>query len=368
MNKENIKITRTKQFAIAIILAFVSYNAFAEERILTVNSEPLYNKLLLASANSTHNENSQVRLKFDSYLTSLHCSPSQPLFAAGFINGQVSIHDMHSGKELRRLQAHSSNPVPVWFSGNGLVLATISRRDTARFWDVATGNELFNTEFMPRAYPVLYQSRYLILIGSDISVLDMKTGQLQLDHRGYGGSYLQGIADPKSSTLYLLSYNALDVFDIINNKSGLSLKRRHREKLHTYGNRFNWISLESTSKLLVLVSKTGSVITINTNTFVVKEIVSHLMKEIDSFGINQDGDFIISGKLIQKADISRADSRHRQHDVVYRGTLQEGVTHNFYLHTGYRAYACFRSTHESEALVGTMTNIVNTDINDEVQQ
>lgn len=356
------KITNLHLFSI-IMLTLILSDVVAEERILTVDSKPLYAKIISAPGKLTRGESRQIQLRFGSYIRGLECSSSYSLFAAGFINGEVSIHRMDSGEEMFRIQAHASNPEIAWFSDNDKVLVTTSDGDTARFWDTATGKELFNTEFMPRAYPIVYQSRYLILIGSDISILDMKTGRLQLDHLGYGGSYKKGVSISGDNKLYLLSGSELHIFDIVKNNEGLTLNRNNRVKLHSYGKRFNWIKLDSSNKSLILASKNGGVLNIDINTFDIK-VVTGDIKEIDSFDFNDNDDFIFSGKPIQKEGVNYSG---KMRDVVYVGDAKKGINNYFNLYTWNRAYTCFRGDKNNGALVGTMTNIVSTNITNKVQ-
>jgi WD40 repeat protein len=54
----------------------------------------------------------------------------------------IALSDVRSGKEIRRLEGHSSAAQTVAFSPNGKMLASTDFDGTLRFWDTATGKQL----------------------------------------------------------------------------------------------------------------------------------------------------------------------------------------------------------------------------------
>lgn len=340
-------------------LALIVLNSTAAEEILHVDTRSLYTALIDQNTASSKDISENVRVKFQSYLNGLVCDHEHRNFATSLINGQVSINDSRTGKNLSKFQVYAGPGRIAWFSDNGRVLATTAYNDSPRFWSVMTGDELFSSSYTRHAYPVRYGDRTLIIAGSEISILDLKTGRLQLSHLDFGGVYLQGISDMTNKKLYLLSYNALYVFDISDQDNNINLSRRRIIKMTGLSTQINWLYLRDDGRSLFIASQYGNIFQVDTVSFTITPLFKGRLTSMKSFDMNKDGDFLMAGIPATKDNyISRA----RANDVVLKGNLRDEITHYFQLYTNYGAYACWRSTSGDDAIVGTITNIVNTPI------
>ena len=76
-------------------------------------------------------------------------SPNGQQVLFGKEDGEVSLLDTTSWKEIRRFHGHNGTVYAVAFSPNGRQVLTGSKDKTARLWDVATGRELQRFECWP---------------------------------------------------------------------------------------------------------------------------------------------------------------------------------------------------------------------------
>ncbi|MBL1141537.1 MAG: hypothetical protein HND53_05830 [Proteobacteria bacterium] len=341
-----------------ILLAALScsINVLAADEF-NVNSTELYEALTSPPIKVSEGTPAEVRLKFNSYLSDIECSQKHSLFAAGFLGGLVSINNINTGSEIKRIQAHANKVEIAWISDNGNVLATTSGKDTARFWDIHTGKQLFSAEFEPRSYPVLFKSRYLLLFGSNLSVIDIETGKVQSDViKSTGG---KAVVNDKNNRLYLLYGNTIRVFNITIDQGILYFDQTHREKLKSHGREFHWLHLIASDNSLLVVSKRGEIIKLDSETFKGSSVIEpEVVEKITSF--NATGKhFIFSGR--PKTNASNRETRYTtSRDTIYAGSTKKGLTHVLNLFTKKDAYACFKNKKEPSAIVGTMTNIVST--------
>lgn len=339
---------------VGILFLFILTSEVASEEY-TIDSSDLHAALSSPPIKTAYGKSSEVRIKYNSYLSDIACDPKHTLFATAFQNGQISINNIRTGVEVKRIQAHADSAEIAWFSENGKVLATTSRKDTARFWDVFTGKELFSTEFVPRAYPVLFKSRYLLLTGSSLSVVDLKTGKVQTDVlRSTSG---KTVIDSKRNKLFILSGNAVRIFEITIDQDLLYFDQTHREKLQQYGRSFAWMHYHKSDNSLIIASKRGIVVKLDAETFKGTRVID-AVDSIHSFDVN-GGHFIISGRPKTNAG-NRGSRLTSKRDTVFAGTIKHGITHYLNLYTNKESFACFREDGKPNAIVGTMTNVAST--------
>lgn len=67
-------------------------------------------------------------------------SPDGTLIATGRPNGEVSVRDVATGREIRTLQGHTNAVSGLAFSVDGRLLVTAGQDVTVRVWDVLTGS------------------------------------------------------------------------------------------------------------------------------------------------------------------------------------------------------------------------------------
>ena len=87
---------------------------------------------------SGHGEEAQ-RLSHDSSVKAVSLSPDGKTLASGSRDNTVRVWDLATGKSQRR--SHDSDVTAVSFSPDGKTLASGSRDNTVRVWDLATGKE-----------------------------------------------------------------------------------------------------------------------------------------------------------------------------------------------------------------------------------
>ena len=69
-------------------------------------------------------------------------SPDEKTVAFGYWSGAISLHEVASGKLVRRITGHGDRIASLKFSADGKRLLSASGDRTVRLWDVADGREL----------------------------------------------------------------------------------------------------------------------------------------------------------------------------------------------------------------------------------
>ena len=73
-------------------------------------------------------------------------SPDGSLLALALSDKTVRLWDASTGREVRKLEGHTSSVRAVAFSPDGSLLASASGDETVRLWDASTGQELHKFE------------------------------------------------------------------------------------------------------------------------------------------------------------------------------------------------------------------------------
>ena len=82
------------------------------------------------------------------YVRDVAWSPDRTLLAVGGTAG-IWLYDAHTGAEVSLITGHSFRVNGIAFSPDGLTLASGSRDDTVRLWDVNTGEKKVSSRDIP---------------------------------------------------------------------------------------------------------------------------------------------------------------------------------------------------------------------------
>jgi WD40 repeat protein len=78
----------------------------------------------------------------ESDISSVSWSPDGHMIASGHQDGSVSVWDVATGTEYRRMASHNGRVTQVSWSADGYHIATASADGTIRLWDAETGHPL----------------------------------------------------------------------------------------------------------------------------------------------------------------------------------------------------------------------------------
>jgi WD40 repeat protein len=97
-----------------------------------------------------------VRLTHEAHCWCVAFSPDGKVLASGSDDGEIGLWEVPTGKEIRRLQAHTWQVSSLAFSPDCKRLASGSRDRTVRVWDVGTGRELHRLRHAGEVNAVAY--------------------------------------------------------------------------------------------------------------------------------------------------------------------------------------------------------------------
>jgi WD40 repeat protein len=157
-------------------------------------------------------------------LDSVAYSPDGRYLASGSRDNTIKIWEVATGKELRTLTGHSSSVLSVVYSPDGRYLASGSDDNTIKIWEVATGKELRTlTGHSESVDSVVYSpdGRYLAS-GSDdntIKIWEVATGKELRTLTGHSESVDSVVYSPDGRYLASGSYdNTIKIWEVATGK------------------------------------------------------------------------------------------------------------------------------------------------------
>jgi WD40 repeat protein len=117
-------------------------------------------------------------------------SPDRTRVAVGGFNGSVDILDAATGRQLQSFQAHAQALYRLHFSPDGAVLASASRDEFGKLWEVATGRFLARVE--ERSATASPATNVLFIPGSPTLLVTYGSGTLEARDTTYPDHCIAG--------------------------------------------------------------------------------------------------------------------------------------------------------------------------------
>ncbi|HKQ08009.1 MAG TPA: protein kinase [Blastocatellia bacterium] len=201
-----------------------------------------------------HNSNERMTLYQDDQVWSVALSPDGRRLASGGEDNTARIWDVATGEELHRLTGHDRWVNAVAFSPDGKRLATASGDNTAKLWDAETGAEIASlVGHTQRVNAVVFSldGRRLFTASHDgtVKVWDTATGREIGSLTNSPAPILSLALSPDGKRLAVTSYTSVKLWDVANGNELVSFKG-HTEQTNSakFSPDGKWLATASSDK------------------------------------------------------------------------------------------------------------------------